>query len=184
MNILDNVLYEEIMKKEAELRILKETLSAMPKGCIFVRKTPSGNYVYRKWREDDKVLSEYLGKLGSSKTLTRIKEMNEYKLLEAKIKKEANEIKELKKAYRLILLKTKLKLLSIITLFLVGYGVYQSPVGQAGIHFVQQTYNLFVEKAHFVLDQVIIEPAQADRKTSQQALVQSLNLKQGKRCIQ
>ena len=108
MNILDNVLYEEIMKKEAELRILKETLSSLPKGCIFVRKTSSGNYVYRKWREDEKIVSEYLGKLDSNKTLNRIKEMNEYKVLEIKIKKETKEIKELKKAYKLILLKTKL----------------------------------------------------------------------------
>ena len=108
MNILDNVLYEEIMKKEAELRLLKETLSSLPKGCIFVKKTPSGSYLYRKWREDDKVLSEYLGKLDSNKTLERIKELNEYKILETKIKKETNELKELKKAYRLILLKTKL----------------------------------------------------------------------------
>lgn len=108
MNILDNVLYEEIMKKEADLRTLKEKLSDLPKGCLFVRKTPSGNYVYRKWREDNKILSEYLGKLGSNKTLTRIKEMNEYKLLEMKIKKQKKEIAELKKAYKLILVKTNL----------------------------------------------------------------------------
>ena len=108
MNILDNVLYEEIMKKETEIRMLKETLSNLPKGSIFVRKTPSGNYVYRKWREDRKILSEYLGKLDSDKTLSRIKEMNQYKILEMKIKKEIKEVNELKKAYRLILYKTNL----------------------------------------------------------------------------
>lgn len=108
MNILDNVIYEEILKKEAELRMLKQTLQGLPKGCLFVRKTSSGNYVYRKWREEGKVLTEYLGKLDSNKTLIRLKEMNEYKVLETKIKKEAEEIKELKKAYKLILLKTKL----------------------------------------------------------------------------
>lgn len=108
MNILDNVLYEEILKKEAKIKAYKLSLQELPKGCLFVRKTNSGNYVYRKWREENKVLTEYLGKLDSSKTVLRIKEMNEYKLLKIKLDKEVKEVKELKKAYKLILLKTKL----------------------------------------------------------------------------
>ena len=108
MNILDNVLYEEITKLSAKISTMEQDLQNLPKGCIYIRKGKNEMYVYRKWREDEKILSEYLGKLSSSKTLSKIEKVNEYKLMFQKLKKEKQNLKELKKAYRLILLKTKL----------------------------------------------------------------------------
>lgn len=108
MNILDNVLYEEITKLSAKISTMEEDLLNLPKGCIYIRKDKNEMYAYRKWREDDKILSEYLGKLSSSKTLSKIEKVNEYKLMHEQVKKEKQRLKELKKAYRLILFKTKL----------------------------------------------------------------------------
>lgn len=108
MNILDNVLYEEIMKKEAELSKKKTMLANLPKGCVFVRKVGTKAYAYRKWREDDKILTEYLGKVDSSKTFEKIKKINEYKILNQQIKRDKKQLNELKKGYRLLLLKTNL----------------------------------------------------------------------------
>lgn len=108
MNILDDVLYQEIMKKEADLEGLKQKLDELPKGSIVIQRLSSGAYAYRKWREEDKVLSEYLGKIDEASTLDKINEVNEYKVLKEQIKRETQHLKELKKAYRLILLKTRL----------------------------------------------------------------------------
>lgn len=108
MNILDDVLYKEIMEKEVALSQHIEQLRNLPKGSIFISKTSSGNYVYRKWRQEGKVLSEYLGSLESSETLSRIDKVNEYRVVKEQIKQEKKQLAELKKAYRLILLKTKL----------------------------------------------------------------------------
>lgn len=108
MNILDSVLYEEITKLSAKITTMEEDIQNLPKGSIYIRKEKNEMYAYRKWREDEHVLSEYLGKLSSSKTLSKIEKVNEYKLMYEQIKKEKQKLKELKKAYKLILFKTKL----------------------------------------------------------------------------
>lgn len=108
MTILDNVLYNEILKLNAKIESMKEELNLLPKGCIYVRKSNGSMYVYRKWREDDKICAEYLGKLDSSKTLDKIEKVNEYKILNQQIKKEKDKLAELKKAYKLLLTKTHL----------------------------------------------------------------------------
>lgn len=108
MNILDDVLYKEILEKEISIKELQMQLLRLPKGSIQVRKTSKEAYAYRKWREGDKVLSEYLGPLSSKKTLEKITQVNEYKAMLERLKKEEKALKELKKAYKLILLKTNL----------------------------------------------------------------------------
>lgn len=108
MNVLDDVLYKEIMEKEAELAALKDKLDSLPKGSVYISRNRSGSYAYRKWREEDKVLSEYLGNMDSNKTLEKINQVNEYKVVKEQIKREKQVLDELKKAYRLILLKTRL----------------------------------------------------------------------------
>lgn len=108
MNILDNVLYDEILKTKAKIDSMEENLAKMPKGCIYIRKSNGSMYVYRKWRDDNKIRAEYLGKLNSSKTLSKIKKVNEYKILKTQIKKEKERLKELRKAYKILLSKTNL----------------------------------------------------------------------------
>lgn len=108
MTILDNVLYDEILKLNAKIDSMEEELGLLPKGCIYIRKSCGSMYVYRKWREDDKICAEYLGKLDSPKTLAKINKVNEYKILSQQIKKEKVRLAELKKAYKLLLTKTHL----------------------------------------------------------------------------
>lgn len=108
MNILDNVLYDEILKQKAKIDSMEEDLAKLPKGCIYIRKSNGSMYVYRKWRDEDTIRAEYLGKLNSSKTLSKMKKLNEYKVLKMQIKKEEERLKELRKAYKLLLAKTNL----------------------------------------------------------------------------
>ena len=108
MNIIDDVMLIEIRNQESVCKKLKEQLESLPKGTLFFFRHNKHVYVYRKWREDGKVKSQYIGKVGDAKTMEQVNKINEYKTTLIQYKKAVSKLKELQKAYKLLIVKTKL----------------------------------------------------------------------------
>lgn len=102
MKIVDDIFYEELIRKEAEIRQLSHELKLLPRGTLFFRRTGNSIYVYRKWKEKGKVLSTYIGKVGTNIVDIEIERSNEYKFKKEKYKNAVKEYKELQKAYNLL----------------------------------------------------------------------------------
>ena len=74
--------------------------------------------------------------------------------------------------------KNRWKLKVLIGLLVVGglTGVYLSPVGQTSIQFAQRAWGLFSERAHWQLEQVIVE---GHKRTDRKTIMNVLNINQG-----
>ena len=66
----------------------------------------------------------------------------------------------------------KLKVFSIV--FCIIIGLYLSPVGQMSINLSQKVWNVFSEKAHWNLAQVIVE---GHKRTDKQTIIKTLGVK-------
>lgn len=70
----------------------------------------------------------------------------------------------------------KLTILSIILLIGAGVGIYFSPAGEIISHAVMDVKNLMAQKAHFELEQVVVE---GHIRTNLEDIKKKLNLEQG-----
>lgn len=61
MSVLEQVLREEYLRLNKKINYYKEQLRLLPKGTIFIRKIGNSSYAYRKYKENGKVVSVYLG---------------------------------------------------------------------------------------------------------------------------
>lgn len=87
---IEKILNEEIENLEAKLLTLKERLQTYPKGTVFVRKMHNRYFVYRKYREGSKIISEYLGPSSKDSAI-------EAQLQFLEVRKIKNEISKAKK---------------------------------------------------------------------------------------
>lgn len=99
---VNSVLEEEISKREIQLEIKKIQCENLPKGSLCLVRTGSCVYAYRKWREGEKILSVYLGKVGKKETTKKMEELANAKIQLNDIKKEEKEIKKLKQALKVL----------------------------------------------------------------------------------
>ena len=65
MSVFEGVIREEIERLESNIFSYKKMLEKLPKGSIFIRKNYHSYFVYRRHREKDKIISDYLGPLES-----------------------------------------------------------------------------------------------------------------------
>ena len=74
--------------------------------------------------------------------------------------------------------KSRWKLKVLIGLLLIAgcIGLYLSPVGQVGISFCQKTWQSLAERAHWRLEQVIVE---GHKRTDTKAIMEALNITKG-----
>ena len=101
MSVLRGVLFEELERLENNKVAYEEMLAKLPRGTIFVRKMGKSSFVYRKRKEQGKVVSEYLGNNTSEKAKQAIEEYNEYRRLRENIRSINCEIVILRKACKL-----------------------------------------------------------------------------------
>lgn len=85
------------LDKQNELSILLETL---PKGFAFIRKIGKQKYVYRKYKENGKVVSIYIGNYDDEETKNTIAKIKEYAKTRDKIKDLVKQETELRKALK------------------------------------------------------------------------------------
>lgn len=101
MSVLQGVLLEEINRLESNIFNYKKMLSSLPKGSLFIRRMGNSEFVYRKRKENGKVVSEYLGNINSVKAKEQMLLSNEYKRICNNIKIAEKELLKLKKAYKI-----------------------------------------------------------------------------------
>ena len=98
MSIISNILEEEyerllILQKQYRLELNK-----YPKGAISKRMRSGNYYLYLIYRKKEKVITDYIGKIGSEKAQKVLQMVNDRKILQAKLKNIENDLTELKRA--------------------------------------------------------------------------------------
>ena len=100
MSVIQGVLLEEINRLEKNISHYQSLLLSLPKGALFIRKMGNSSFAYRKWKENGKVVSEYLGNVNDNEVKKQIELSNEYKRIKNNIRIANNELRLLKKAYK------------------------------------------------------------------------------------
>ena len=100
MSVLEGVLREELDRLESNLLALKEKLSKLPRGTIYIAKAYNSFFVYRKRKENGRVISEYIGPLDDEISKQAIEQAKDYKRLKAMILDGNKELQKLKKALK------------------------------------------------------------------------------------
>ena len=81
-------------------RCYKNRISRFPKGSLMIRKFGSNHYIYLKYRNDGKVIQQYVSRYEETKYEELQRQINERKVLEKEYKNLAAQEKEMKKALR------------------------------------------------------------------------------------
>ena len=100
MSVLKNVLLEELERIKNNIAAYETSLSALPKGYLYVQNVGGHAYCYRKWREGHRVLSFYVGEDGSDEANQARATYGERKRIEANLRQLRKEEGRLKKALR------------------------------------------------------------------------------------
>lgn len=100
MSVIKGVLSEEIERLEKNILIYENKLSSLPRGTIFIIKVGNSSFVYRKRKENKKVISEYLGNIENEDVQKEIRLSNEYKRIKNNLRDCKLELSNLKKAYK------------------------------------------------------------------------------------
>lgn len=100
MAILEGVLLEEIKRLEKNITSYEQMLLSLPRGTIFIRKMGNSYFVYRKRKENGRVLTEYLGNSKDEFAQKQIELSNDYKRIKKNIRTTKSELVKLRKAYK------------------------------------------------------------------------------------
>ena len=100
-SVLKSVLEEELERNVHKQELFLNELSKYPKGSLVVSNIHGDSYLYRRYREGDKIKSEYIGPIGSDEA----KEAYESRAKYIKIKKDLRDLmieeKSLRKAIKI-----------------------------------------------------------------------------------
>lgn len=102
MSVLEMVLREEFDRLQSNLSLLKNKLDSLPRGTIYISKVYNSSFVYRKRKENSKVVCEYIGTFDNPESKEAIEKAEEYKRIKKMIsdgKKELQKIRKALKAY-------------------------------------------------------------------------------------
>lgn len=100
MLVIEGVLKEEVLRLESNIFAYERMLNELPRGTIFIRKIHNASFVYRKKKENGKVVSEYLGPFNSEKVKNEINKSEEYKRIKRNADSAKRELKMLQKAVK------------------------------------------------------------------------------------
>ena len=98
MNIvLQGVLCEELERNLQKQALFNRELLKYPKGSLVVVMIHGDKYLYRKYREKDKVISIYIGPVGSEEANKAYEDRKQFLKLKQVIKELKEEEKNLRK---------------------------------------------------------------------------------------
>ena len=100
MAIIQGVLLEEMDRLEKNIKHYQEMLNSLPRGSIFIRKVGQSSFAYRKWKENGKVISEYLGNINNDRVKKEIELSRDYKRISNNIRIAKIELIKLRRAYK------------------------------------------------------------------------------------
>jgi hypothetical protein len=90
MRILKGILNEELERSQRLLVSYAKMLEKLPKGVLIPKKVRGRSFWYRAYREKDKVIFKYLGKLGPE----QIEKFKQERAERKNIQKMAKEVKK------------------------------------------------------------------------------------------
>ncbi len=100
MAIIAGVLSEELDRVQKNIASYRKMLEILPKGSIVIQKIEGISYVYRKFKQDNKVVSIYIGKEEAPESVQAMKNRNEFLRLQKNLKDSLKEEARLRKALR------------------------------------------------------------------------------------
>lgn len=100
MSVLEGVLKEELERLESNVLEMNKKLDNLPRGTIYIAKIYNSYFVYRKRKENGKVVSTYIGPLNDKNTEIEIEKSKDYKRLKQLISSGNKEIVKLRKALK------------------------------------------------------------------------------------
>ena len=97
-SVLKGVLEEELERNLQKQRVFSNELAKYPKGSLVVIKVHGDRYLYRKYRDGDKIISIYIGPANSDEAKKAYEDRNKYLKLRQDIKDLKEEEKRIRKA--------------------------------------------------------------------------------------
>ena len=97
-SVLKGVLEEELERNLQKQRVFSNELAKYPKGSLVVVKVHGDQYLYRKFRDGDKIVSIYVGPAKSNEAKKAYEDRDKYIKLRQDIKDLKEEEKKLRKA--------------------------------------------------------------------------------------
>ena len=106
MSVYSDALKEDLERVQIIAEQYRNRISEFPKGCIMVRKFGNNRYIYLKYRENGKVIQEYVSRFNENKYEEIRSQINERKAIEKEYKDLIAQGKDMKKALRALGEKT------------------------------------------------------------------------------
>ncbi len=100
MSVLEGVLKEELERIQRNIASYESLLASLPKGYLFEQRLKSKIYCYRKRREGDKIVSEYVGPIGSPEAKKAVEDYEQRKRIDKNLRMMRKEEARLVKALR------------------------------------------------------------------------------------
>ena len=100
MSVVESVLREEAQRLRSNIEFYEDSLAKLPRGTIFIRKSTSGNYVYRKRKENGSVVCVYLGKESQENVKQEMALSEDYKRIHNNLLIAKKELRKLEKALK------------------------------------------------------------------------------------
>ena len=97
-SVLKGVLEEELERNLQKQRVFSNELAKYPRGSLVVVKVHGDRYLYRKYRDGDKIISIYIAPASSTKAKKAYEDRNKYIKLMQDIKDLKEEEKKIRKA--------------------------------------------------------------------------------------
>ena len=97
-SVLKGVLEEELERNLQKQRVFSNEFNKYPKGSLVVVKIHGDQYLYRKYRDGDKVISIYVGPVDSEEASKAYIDRKKYIKLKQDLKDLKEEEKKLRKA--------------------------------------------------------------------------------------
>ena len=97
-SVLKGVLEEELERNLQKQRVFSNELAKYPKGSLVVVKVHGDQYLYRKYRDGEKIVSIYIAPVNSAAAKKAYEDRNKYIKLKQGIKDLKDEEKKLRKA--------------------------------------------------------------------------------------
>lgn len=100
MSTIQSILKEEYDRLQRLLERYERDLAELPPGSISIKQRNNRKYVYRAYRENDKVRTDYIGPIDSEKVKELQQLINKRKELEKLIRTSRERILEIRKAIK------------------------------------------------------------------------------------
>ena len=95
MSIVFGVLREEYERLRQLAAAYRDNIAKLPKGSLQIKQRQGHGYVYLTYREQRKVISQYIGKTGSPRVQELMQQITARKQYEQKLKQVSQDLQEI-----------------------------------------------------------------------------------------